>query len=426
MDIFSTKEYRRSRGAYKAQCTFEYFIAILSADAFLAKLLTDIGVSDAATGIISSLISFSFLFQFAALFFADKIRKIKKTVVAFDTCSQLLFMSIFFVPFLPLSVAGKTAAVTVLLLLAYFCLYIIIAVCYKWGNSFVEPGKRGTYSATKEMISLISGIFFTLAVGAVVDKFEAAGNLHGAFLFIACSMFIVSCCNFASFMLISDPEKPAGGSRKNITDILRRTFGVKSFRNTVILACLWDMARYMTVGFMGTFKTNDLMMSVGTVQVINTAASLGRFAVSRPFGRYSDKNSYSKGFNIALIIAAAGFIFNMFSSSGSKWCVVAFTVLYHMSLAGTNQNNYNMIYSYLDDDYIVYGMAVNDGLRGIAGFISSLAGSRVLSAIQKNGGALFGKSLYPQQALSFISLLITGAGILFNVKVVSKQKEERK
>lgn len=426
MNPFDTKPYRWSRGAYAAQCTFEYFISILAADAFLAKLLTDIGVSDAVTGVISSLISFSFLFQFVALTFADRLKRVKKTVMAFDTASQLLFMSIFFIPFLKLSVGAKTALVTAVLLAAYCCMYVILSICYKWGNSFVEPGKRGRYSASKEMISLASGAGFTLAVGFIVDRFEAAGNLHGAFLFIAAAMFAVCVCNFISFLLMEDRENLTGGSKKRLPDMLRHTLGNRNFRNTVILACLWDAARYMTVGFMGTFKTGDLAMTVGTVQVINTAASLGRFAVSRPFGSFSDQHTYAKGFRLALYLAAAGFAFNLFSGPSAKWCVVAFTVLYHMSLAGTNQNNYNMTYCYLEEDYIIHGLAVNDGLRGIVGFLSSLCGSRILSAVQKNGNRIFGVSLYGQQALSALSLLLTIAAILFNKAVVGKQKEERK
>ena len=39
-----------------AQCTFEYFVSLLVADAFLAKLLTEIGMNDFLVGIISSFI----------------------------------------------------------------------------------------------------------------------------------------------------------------------------------------------------------------------------------------------------------------------------------------------------------------------------------------------------------------------------------
>ena len=93
-EVYESKEYVRSRTSYILQASFEYCTSVLVADVFLAKLLTEIGMSDATIGIISSLISVSFLFQLAALRFAQCIRNIKKTVILFDTVSQLFFIAI--------------------------------------------------------------------------------------------------------------------------------------------------------------------------------------------------------------------------------------------------------------------------------------------------------------------------------------------
>ena len=54
--IYESKEYKRSRSAYLWECAFEYFTAILVTDAFLAKLLLEIGLDDSMIGIISSLV----------------------------------------------------------------------------------------------------------------------------------------------------------------------------------------------------------------------------------------------------------------------------------------------------------------------------------------------------------------------------------
>ncbi len=43
---YNSSGYKRSRAAYIAQSTFDYFVALLVGDAFLAKLLTSLGVSD--------------------------------------------------------------------------------------------------------------------------------------------------------------------------------------------------------------------------------------------------------------------------------------------------------------------------------------------------------------------------------------------
>ncbi len=65
---FNTTQYKRSRGAYMAQCTFEYFVTLLVTDAFLAKLLTHIGISDHLIGIIASFVSMTYVIQLVTIF----------------------------------------------------------------------------------------------------------------------------------------------------------------------------------------------------------------------------------------------------------------------------------------------------------------------------------------------------------------------
>ena len=199
---YNSMEYKRSRTAYMAQCTFEYFISLLVADAFLAKLLTSLGISDSMVGIISSFISIAFIIQLMSIFLVRTKISSKKLVIFFDTLSQLFFMLMYVIPFIPVSLATKKVLVVVSILIAYAGKYLIISICYKWANSFVEPTKRASYSATKEIISLVTGIIFTAWIGYAIDRFEGAGNLNGAFLFIASAMLIINICNFICFLLI--------------------------------------------------------------------------------------------------------------------------------------------------------------------------------------------------------------------------------
>ena len=100
ISVYDSKAYKRSRMAYRMECTFEYFVAILMGDAFLAKLLTDMGFSDAETGIISSLITLAFLFQLVSIFVVRKITNTKLFAIIFHTASQIVFMSLYLLPFL--------------------------------------------------------------------------------------------------------------------------------------------------------------------------------------------------------------------------------------------------------------------------------------------------------------------------------------
>ena len=420
-DIFQSKDYITSRRGYVSRCAFDYFMTILVSDAYLAKLLTSIGVSDAIAGIIASFISLAFVFQLLSIFLVEHIKSVKKTTIFFEMVGHLSFMMIYIIPFLPIGISAKTILVMVCMLVAYFAKYLISGTLFAWGNSFVSPDNRGKFSASKEIISLVSGLVFTLVISRFVDKFESLGNLNGAFLFIAITMLVLNILNFFSIMQIKD-TKNEKVQKHDLKLVLKKTFGNKNFRGITILHILWNIARYTTMGFMGTYKTKELLMTVGMVQIINIIGLAVRAVISRPFGKYSDKTSYAKGFSLALLIAAAGFGINAFSSPDRIWCVVLFVIMDQVSMAGTSENSFNMTYSYVESDYIVQAMAIKNSIGGLVGFGATLIGSRILFAVQQNGNSLYGMTVYGQQVLSAISCVVVIITFLFNYFVVEKQK----
>ncbi len=425
-NIFQTPEYKRSRKAYVSYCTFEYFITILIGDVFLAKLLTYAGMEDWLIGIISSIVSLACLFQLFSLLMVGKVQSFKKTIMIFAPLSQLLFMTMFVVPFLPVSSQAKSLIITILLVAAYFFHYLIASMIFKWANSFVNPKERGVFSAGKEMISLAAGIIFTLAVGYVVDTLELMNNLRGGFLFIAGAILVCSAVAFISLVLIKKRADHLAEEEKkekhSLRDVMNNTLGNKSFRSIVIMSSMWNIARYLTLGFMGIFKTKELLLSVTVVQVINMAANILRLIVSKPFGKYSDKTSYASGIRLALIITAIGFAANMFTNENWIWGVVIFTIFYNAGLAGSNQNEFNITYSYVKSDYIAQALAIKASIGGVCGFAASLIGSQILAYVQESGNMFLGIPMYGQQLLSAISLVIIIITILFLKFVIEKQE----
>lgn len=421
METYKSVAYKRSRIAYSAQCTFDYLITLLISDAFLAKLLTNIGMSDALIGIISSFISFAFLFQLLSIELINRIKNIKGTVVFFDCLSQALCICMYFVPFLKVGLGIKTGIVIGVIIAAYFSKYLVSSILFNWANSYVEPRSRGGFSAVKEMISLFSGMFFSLAVGFLADKYEVAGNIKGGFVFIIVLLSVLNVLNFVSLMMIKNTKPSNQSSKMPLKEVMANTIGKKDFRSVILLLSMWSIAVYMTNSFMGIFKTKDLLLSLGTVQIINMVANGMRLVCSLPLGKYSDKKSYAKGIELALIIAAVGFALNMFTQKNTWWLIIAYTILYSVSVAGTNANKLNITYSYVKSEYITQAMAIQNCISGVLGFGASLVGSFILSYIQKNGNMLFGISVYGQQVLSAISLLIVIGAIVYDRLVVEKQ-----
>ncbi len=420
-EIFNTKAYKVSRQAYIWQCTFEYFVSLLVTDAFLAKLLSNMGISDSVIGIISSLISFAFLFQLCTIFVVQKITNVKRISIIFDSLSTLLFMSLYFLPFLNVSKEAKTAIVIGAITLAYFSKYIVASIIFKWANSYVDPDKRASYSAIKEMVSLATGMIFTFVVGYIIDRFEALDNMEGGFIFIALSILILSVCNFVSLMLIKG-KKEEKTKQAPFKEVLENTFGNKGFRNVITMSIIQNIATYMTVGFLGIYKTKDLLISVGTVQIINIVANGFRFAFSMPIGKYSNKRGFTKGAELGFSIIAVAFLSMVFCNKNTWWIVVIYTVLYNVGIAGTNSNMMNIIYSYVKTDYFVQASAIKNSIGGIVGFLTSLVAGKILSVIQANGNMLFGINVNAQQFLALISFVLMVVLVVYIHFVVSKRK----
>ena len=420
---YQSPEYRRSRTAYIAQCAVEYFVALLVTDAFLAKLLACVGISDALVGVISSFITLAFVVQLATFFLVRTRVSVKSLVMTLDTLSIAFFTLLYLVPFLPVGREARTVLVVISVFLAYTSRYLITSMYFKWANSYVDPSHRASFSAVKEIISLFGGMLFSLGAGYVVDRFEAEGNQEGAFLFLAVSILILNAVNFVTIALIRKDE-PRLRSEKgaSLGTVLKMTLGTASFRHLVVMDVIWAVARYFTVGFMGTYKTKELMLSVLAVQIINIAASLVRIAVSRWFGRYSDRHSFARGFELALWIEAAAFLVCVFTTGVTWYLVIAYTVLTSVSAAGTGQNSFNMIYSYVDGRYVPQALALKNCISGIFGFGASLLGSRILHLVQEAGNRVFGIPLYGQQLLSAISFLLIAALIVYVRLVIEKQK----
>ena len=419
--VFDSHAYRRSRGAYRAQCTFEYLITILMSDSYLAKLLSDIGVGDTFIGIISSFIAAAFLFQLAAIFLAPRIKNVKRAAIIFHVTSQVIFASLYFVPTLPFPGGVKTFIVVSGILIAYSFRYTVLSIIYRWANSFVDPEKRGVYSAGKEMISLIVGIVFSLSIGMLIDGFEAAGNLRGGFLVVAVIGLIISGLDLVTLSLIENRAEPENASKIPVRKVISGLIGNRGLRSVVILNVLWQSACYLTIGFLGIYKIRDLALTVGAVQMINILGNFCRFLVSRGFGRYSDRTSYARGIGLAMMIAAAAFFVNVFTTPKTWYLIIVYTILYSACLAGTEQNFSNIVYSYVPETSFVQANAIKNSIGGIFGFISSLIGSRILGAVQANGNTIFGVTVYGQQILSLISLILIVAAMIYNRAVISKR-----
>lgn len=424
-DRFSSPEYTRSRMAYTMQANFENLIYLLASDVFLAKLLTDLGIEDAVVGVISSLIMPAFALQIFCLFLCRYRLNAKRICLIFCTLSPISFTFLYLIPFFSLRGTTLRIAVVGAVFLGYFFKFLFSSILWRWANSYVDPGRRAVFTATKEIISLVCAVIMSAAVGWVFERLENAGKSRQAFTMIAVLSLLFAIVQFVCLLCIKGEPKEREARtlqpRKSFREVLRNTVGNRNFRPLMLLSFLYYAERFFLQGFLGTFKNNDLMIPVFTVQIINIVADLTRLLISRPLGRLADRTSFAKGFEISQLVAVVAFLCIVFTEKGTWYLIIPYTILLAVSNAGS-ANLMNMDYNFVRADYISEALVIQRFFGGISGFAASLLASRLLSHIQANGNTFLGIPVYGQQVLAVGSLMLAMLAWFLTRFVVEKKR----
>ena len=403
---------------------FEYFAALLLSGAFLASLLTKIGVPDAVVGITSSLASFGYIAQFFAMFLTKNARSAKRVVAITHVLSQVLFVTLYLVPFVQVPQGVKTAMFMVLYLCASFIQYLIGPIRTNWNMSYVNPHERGSFSATKEIISLIGGMIFSWTMGALIDHVDAIGRSDTGFILCGITIFTLSMLILLCYLPVKE-LKPTGQTTQqaSIRETIKGTLGDKCFRKVIYLDVLFRIATGICTPFLGTYLNNELGLSLTTIATISMVSSVARALVSKPMGRLADKTSWANSLMLCFMLAACGALINTFTRPSNGLVLYTIYVLFMaVYSAGSNSGITNIVFDYAKPHLRTGALGIKGTLGGLASVLATLVGAKIVDAVQANGNQVFGLNIYAQQILSLLACLVFALTVLYIKFVIMKLK----
>ena len=414
--------YKTSRILYIIEASLEYFISLLVTGAYLAKVTSAIGLSDSLTGILTSFVSLGCGFQIIAIFLANQ-RPVKRWITVLHSVNQLFFTLIYLVPFVKLSQTQKTVLFVLFLLVGHIINNVVNSPKINWFMSLVDDHKRGSFTASKEMVSLIGGMVFSFAMGAVIDRFEMAGDLNGAFIVCGISVFVLMLLHSAT--LIFAKEKESTQEEKISTkQLLIELIKDKNLFKVILISVLWNVVNYVATPLYGSYQIKELGFSMTFVSVLSAGYAIVRTIFSKPMGKFADKYSFAKMLNICFVVMLVAFGFNVFTvPENGKVLYTIYYMLYAVGMAGINSATINLIYDYVDKEKRVGALALKSTLAGFTGFFTTLAVSPLVSYIQNNGNVFLGIFVYAQQVVSVIAVVLLIVLILYLNLVVRKIKK---
>lgn len=413
--------YKRSRVLYIIEAALEYFIAILMSGAYIAKVTKYLGLSDSLTGIITAFVSLGCGFQAFAILFANK-RPIKPWVLIGHCINQLFFTFVYIVPLFDIDRNVRTVVFVLVLLGGHAVNNVINSPKIGWYMSMVDNDKRGSFTATKEIVSLISGLAFSMTIGMIMDHFDAIGDMRSAFLFCGIGIFALTISH--TLTLIFTQEKPTTSPKKSLGATIKKLFKNKDLYKIILLFTLYKMAEYSVTPFMGAYEIGDLGLTLTQISIIGAIHAVTRAVASRPMGKLGDKHSFLSAMKVAFSVLFVAYVVNIFTTpSNGIVMITIYFIIYAIALSGTNAGMINLLYDYVDFEDRTSAFAILNSITGVSGFLTSLLMSTIVDQVQVNGNIVFGATIYAPQILSLIAAMFTLVVIILLFTVVKPKNK---
>lgn len=415
--------YKKSRILYIIEAALEYFISIGVGGAYLATLTAYLGLSDSLTGILTSFVSLGCGFQIVAIFLANK-KPVKRWVTIIHTLNQLFFAIVYVLPIFNFNPKVKIVLFIAFLLLGHVLNNIVNAPKINWYMSLVDNKKRGRFTANKEIISLLGGMLFTFALGAMVDHYKAIGDLRTSFIICGIGIGVLTIGHTLT-LIFSKEKSDESVEHLNVKETLVDLVKDKSLLKVVLISVLWNIASYATTPFYGSYQTKELGFTMTFISILSIVAAIVRSLFSRPMGRYADKHSFSKMLNICFALVTVAFAINIFTiPKNGSILYVFYIVLHSISMAGINSSVINLIYDYVEPKKRTAALALKSAFAGFAGFFTTLAVSPLVAYIQKAGNRFLGLFVYAQQVTSALAFSLMLVLLVYMNTVIRKIKKK--
>lgn len=396
---------------YILEAGLEYLISILVAGSYLATLTKELGFSDSLTGILSSVISLGCLFQLLSIFIRREA--VKSLVIVMSILNQLLFMFLYVVPIIHISSQAKTFLFVICIFSAYLIYNIAHPKKINWLMSLVDNQHRGRFTANKEISSLLAGMFFSYGMGTLIDFYNEQGRQRTAFVISAMVIFILMLLHTAS-MLLAPEQNATTPPQKNLLTGIKEIISNRNVLHVTVIFVLYYISTYVATPFYGTYLINELCFSLKLVSALTIVSSLLRILVSKFWGQYADKTSFTNMTQKCLFVLGLGYFFAACAVPVNGKIMFALYYAFHgIAMGGINSALINLVFDYVPIDKRSDSLAICQAASGVAGFVATLAVSPLIASIQANGNQLFGLHLYAQQLVSGIAFVIVMAAIIY-------------
>lgn len=224
-------------------------------------------------------------------------------------------------------------------------------------------------------------------------------------------------------MLFTVEKEIPNITQKNFKRTIGELIKNKNVFRVMVVFVLYYISTYISTPFYGTYQISELGLNLKFVSVITMCGSISRIVVSKFWGRYADKKSFTLMIEKCFIFLALAQISVVLASPVTGKVLFVLYYLFHgIALGGINSALINLIFDYVPMEQRADSLAITQAIAGLVGFLSTLCVSSLISYIQKNEIIIGNIQVYAQQIVSIIAVTVTIVAIVYVKKSFRRTK----
>jgi MFS family permease len=159
--------------------------------------------------------------------------------------------------------------------------------------------------------------------------------------------------------------------------------------------------------FLGTYQVNELEFSMAFISELSIIVSLVQMVSVFLAGKLSMHLEHKTLLRIGFPIVAVSYLINIFTvPANGTYMYIIYSVVHTLGVAALSVSRTNILLEMIPRQNHVAAISLNAIATGILSFLTTLALSPVVSLVQKSGNTVFGISIYAQQLLSALAVLL--------------------
>lgn len=405
------KDYERSRNKFIYEGCAAVSLFSLTSGAFLAGFAKYLGATDEFNGLIGAIPAVAGIVQIFSSLLFEKLEHRKLIISLLCFSYRTLLGLMFFIPLFIHSTSLRLAVLAFFYGIAYCMAAFITPAAASWVADLTPENIRGSYFATKDAYALACVTILTLIMGRVLDVYRKVNNEYGGFIILGIVVLILAVLNFYFISSVKEPILNRKRININLMDVLKLALRNKGFRKVIILSILWNVALQVGGPFFAVYQVTGLELSYSYIMVMGVISSIVRVIIARTWGGLADRKSWF--FTTKTSIAILGIIhifWALVDKNIAFFIVPILSIFGGIAWSGINLSLFSIQFVYAPEEGRTAYLGTSAALGGVAGFISTFVGARIVSVMKHVNFTFIGISIGSMQivfALSGVLLLVT-------------------